>query len=199
MSSSPSVSLSWCEGCSSAWWQTGKAVCYLSCWHSKWCCLIRLSLGFTEVRTEAGEEQIYGRLHQQRVWRRGFIESDLGFCPAALTPVCHKQAKPHGSKPGDGVVSWCLAQSRACSGAGAQPMGGTKLGLNSYKARGFLHVHGMEMAWDGLSQLWGTGRKEGFFTSSRMPGASLGAKTSCGLENKSHFVPQNCRYEKQLC
>lgn len=104
MSSSPSVSLSWCEGCSSAWWQTGKAVCYLSCWHSKWCCLIRLSLGFTEVRTEAGEEQIYGRLHQQRVWRRGFIESDLGFCPAALTPVCHKQAKPHGSKPGDGLL-----------------------------------------------------------------------------------------------
>lgn len=53
-------------------------------------------MGFTEVLKEAGEEQIYGRLHQQRVWRRGFIESYLGFCPAALTPVCHKQANPHG-------------------------------------------------------------------------------------------------------
>lgn len=45
----------------------------------------------------------------------------------------------------------------------AQPVGGSKLGLISYEAGGSFHVRGMEMAWAGLRQLWGTGRKEGFF------------------------------------
>lgn len=79
-------------------------------------------------------------------------------------------------------------------------MGVTKLGL-IYKG-GFLHVHGVEIAWAGLRQFWGTGRKEGFFTSSRISQVplhcSLGAKISCRLVNKSNFVPQNHRYENQL-
>lgn len=123
--------------------------------------------------------------------------------PDTCLPREAKPTWPPRSKPGDGVVSWCLAQSRACSGAGAQPMGGTKLGLISYEAGGFLHVCGMEMAWTGLRQLWGTGRKEGFFTSSRTSQVqlhcSLGARTSCGLVSTSHFVSENYRYEKQLC
>lgn len=42
-------------------------------------------------------------------------------------------------------------------------MGGTKLGLISYEARGFLHVRGVEMAWAGLRQLWGTREEGGIF------------------------------------
>lgn len=127
----------------------------------------------------------------------------LSCSPDACLPREAKPTRSPGSKPGDGVVNWCLAQSRACSGAGAQPMGGTKLGLISYEVGGSLHVRGMEMAWTGLRQLWGTGRKEGFFTSSRTSQVqlhcSLGAKTSCGLVSTSHFVSENHRYEKQLC
>lgn len=82
-------------------------------------------------------------------------------------------------------------------------MGGTKLGLISYEAGGSLHVRGVEMAWTGLRQLRGTGRKEGFFTSSRTSQVqlhcSLGAKTNCGLVSTSRFVSENHRYEKQLC
>lgn len=46
-------------------------------------------------------------------------------------------------------------------------MGGTKLGLISCKVRGLLHVRGVEMGWAGLDNFGGTGRKEGFFTTSR--------------------------------
>lgn len=71
----------------------------------------------------------------------------------------------------------------ACSGAGAQPMEGTKLELICYEAGGLLHICGMEMAWTRLTRLWGTGRKGVFFTSSRTSQVqlhcSLGAKTSC--------------------
>lgn len=74
----------------------------------------------------------------------------LSCSPDTCLPQAGKPTWSPGSKAGDGAVSWCLAQSRACSGAGAQPMGGTKLGLSSYEVRGSLHVRGMEMAQAGL-------------------------------------------------
>lgn len=68
--------------------------CVLSvcCWHSKQCCLISLSLDFTEVLEMAREELIF---HEERTWRCSFTYCILAFHPAILTPVHHEKADLH--------------------------------------------------------------------------------------------------------
>jgi len=68
--------------------------CVLSvcCRHSKQCCLISLSLDFTEVLEMAREELIF---HEERTWRCSFTYCILVFLSAILMPVHHEKADLH--------------------------------------------------------------------------------------------------------